>query len=264
MARKQKGNKLELTDFWRELGSDPPNKLAVKEYSDKTKRAEASIIALAIVEVFSFDRLTSLFIGPPGSPPSFHFYPSDAVRYIWRRKLQLTIWVGILAALIYSSVAIFRVCSPSPSMVRSHIAQRKDGLPAYHKLDPQDLMTLTGDKVGDGAPIGRYTLKLISEKAIIKEDDLLSADLSAEMIRRSVLFIPVSASSISSSLEPNSKLTIIVSWPEPRAGTDLVSDVILLGVERRPDSVTLAVGVTNDQFNKIRVLLADSKFHVAK
>jgi hypothetical protein len=244
--------------FWEKLGEDFDK--GVQEFARCNGLDVSSIIAVAIAEGQNSESYKRLFI-IPGSAEGiavYRFSFPSLVRSLWRRKLQilltagLTILVLVTFGLIWTNIA--------KEKINNNIVKSREGLPAYHKITANDLGLASsfsdGQPVDERSIIGRYTLFPVQAHTSLNEGQLLGTELSRQMENRIIISIPVKSEYINSSIRPDSKIGLAFSKNgEKSSEFTLVSDLILLGMEKHADSTTLITGVRAEQLGALKDIL---------
>jgi len=182
-----------------------------------------------------------------------HLLPS------WKRH-----WLDLLAFVILPLLLFglaYRAYSLSQNAVPHVDVSSTVGLPVFHKITKE--VELKAETRSQGAftsvekVLDRYTLAAIPAGSLIKENQLLSPELSAKMQDRRILTVPVKPGTYSSTLSPPSEAIMLLSPHELAAEMQTVAfDVIVLSLEKSGDTSSATVALPEDKFNIAAKLLA--------
>jgi hypothetical protein len=251
--------------FWQEIGNAPSEGL--HQYVNRHGIESSVVLASAMLERFSEDSFKDIYIEKSDNSvkPVYQLSLSKIAYYLNVRKLRIVLHV----ILVGFSVLIFAtIVKTAYSNSGQSIVTKKKGIPAYSKISHEDIKVSHPFRGFSEPPkenpfIGRYTLSAIEENALISEEILLNAQLNAEMENRLVILLPVKPENSGGLKNANSKIGLIFSpTKESSAKAITLSEVILLGLEKKDAPTTLVVGITRDQLSSIQDIMAISSVFV--
>jgi len=258
---------ISLSRFWEEIGSDLDK--GVESFKAARKTELSAVLAAAIVESFNKDLFTHVsFIEE--NKHRFLAHKTSWRRFIrrfWNNRNKI---LFVLVMLLFLSGLAYLAWLNFQKIDSQVIVRRTGGLPAFHKIMPEDitiysLSSFKQESEPDKTFVGRHVLLPVAENSVITEENLLRSELADEANERSVLSIPVNSNSLHKSLGSNRKIKLILSkTKEPFEQSAVISEVILLGIEKRENSSNITIALTLEQLSKISPLLGSSEIFITQ
>jgi hypothetical protein len=182
-------------------------------------------------------------------------------------------WLDLIVFAVLPIMLIglgFRAYSINKTVVPYVRVKAPSGLPIFHKIN--DEVEIAAKPGAEGALTSldkarnRYTLVPIAAGAALKEDALLSAELSNKMKDRKILTLSLGAGGQDSGLPIPREATLVLSPKEFNAlEKESVSfGVIVLRIDKKGDSSIATVALPGDQFDRAARLLASHDVFLAQ
>jgi hypothetical protein len=235
---RDKGGIRNFDDLWSQVGADFD--AGIENVSKKAEIAKDTVTALLIAE--SLDQLRI----------KHGWLSSFRNRYQWTYKgLRFLLVLVVVLALGYG---LYRLAQRIP-FPQQLVVTNPRGVAAYRAITKDDVafrkvLFRSEKSVNDPSQVvGRYALAKLKTGASIRNDQLLSAELSNAIQGKYIVSVPIKASALAPTPKAGDKLTLLaVAAPVNNQPQTISSvDVILLGVEQRDGRPILTVAVADLQ-----------------
>lgn len=152
------------------------------------------------------------------------------------------------------------------SVVQRVAVKQGATLPKFTVIDTQQLITRPVlDESGTFASIDdlkqRYLVRDVTPGALVKEDQLLPANLSWELSARHLLTLPVK-NEVRKPVQPLERVKLILASREKEKPSLLIDDVLLLTTTKNGETMSVVVAVTDDAVRSIAPVLGMSDVFV--
>jgi len=199
-----------------------------------------------------------------GTLKTFRARQRPKLRKLWPDLVAFTVLPMMLIGLGLRAYSINKAIVP---YVR---VKAPAGMPVYHRVSDEIEMASRPGAQGALASLekalNRYTLEPVAAGAPLKEDALLSAELSNKMRDRKILSLPLGAGDQVSGL-PIPREAILVLSPKELDAQEKESvsfGVIVLRIDKTGDSSIATVALPGDQFDRAARLLGSHNVFLAQ
>jgi hypothetical protein len=140
----------------------------------------------------------------------------------------------------------WRLVNPPPVTREQVTVRRPAGLPAYHRIEKDDVVVASGPRDPLAAPdadavVGRYTTRALKDGEVVRSGDLREGANVPELNNRVILAVPVGNVDAALAGSLPAVVTLLLS-SETGAARERHEKVYLLALEREPTTVSAPTG----------------------